>query len=156
MVKEKQEPDKPVPEDPLAATPENPLVSLLKEMQSGIVQINSNVLQLGKNDKILSDRMDNMEKNPPKKGIVDQVQQFADIAKSLGLDKVFGAIGESVMGGGEKEEIINTSQVPPEGYDKYVKWMEQMQNTVLDSATQNVRSLRLKNDQEEKQLGASY
>ena len=100
MAKEKQKSDPKLPEEPIVTTHENPLISLLKEMQNGIIQINTNVLQLGKNDEILSDRMDNMEKNPPKKGIVDQVQQFADIAKSLGLDKVFGAIGESVMGGG--------------------------------------------------------
>ena len=156
MAKEKQKPDNPVPENPLVTTPENPLISLLKEMQSGIIQINTNVLQLGKNDKILSDRMDNMEKNPPKKGIVEQVQQFADIAKSLGLDKVFGAIGESVMGGGEKEEAITTSQVPPEGYAEYVKFTKGMQNTVLDQAKQVVRKMTISNDQAEKDLGSDF
>ena len=148
MVKEKPEPDKPVPEDPL--------VAILKSLKLGQEQINANVQQLGKNDKILSDRMDNMEKNPPKKGIVDQVQQFADIAKSLGLDKVFGAIGESVMGGGEKEEVITTSQVPPEGYAEYVKFTKGMQNTVLDQAKQVVRKMTISNDQAEKDLGSDF
>ena len=145
MVKEKQKSDNPVPE--------NPVVSLLKEMQSGIIQINSNVLQLGKNDKILSDRMDNMEKNPPKKGIVDQVQQFADIAKSLGLDKVFGAIGESVMGkGGEEAAGTQQNIIPPEDYQAYVEFRKGTMTNLLETQKAQLQSLNLANQAKQKEL----
>ena len=118
MAKEKQEPDKPVPEDPL--------VSLLKEMQSGIVQINSNVQQLGKNDKILSDRMDNMEKNPPKKDILTQGIEVINAIDKTGLFKMLG----DALGGGDKQDAITTSQVPPEGLEHYVKFTNSMQDMI--------------------------
>ena len=144
MAKEKQEPDKPVPEDSL--------ISLLKEMQSGIGQINSNVQQLGKNDKILSDRMDNMEKNPPKKDILTQGIEVINAIDKTGLFEMLG----DALGGGDKQDAINTSQVPPEGYEHYVKFTKSMQDLILSNQTESVRSMKLQNDLAEKKLGADY
>ena len=144
MVKEKQEPAKPVPEDPL--------VAILKGLKLGQEQINANVQQLGKNDKILSDRMDNMEKNPPKKDILTQGIEVINAIDKTGLFTMLG----NALGGGDKQDAITTSQVPPEGYAEYVKFTKGMQNTVLDQAKQVVRKMTISNDQAEKDLGSDF
>ena len=144
MAKEKQEPDKPVPEDPL--------VAILNGLKLGQEQINANVQQLGKNDKILSDRMDNMEKNPPKKDILTQGIEVINAIDKTGLFRMLG----DALGGGDKQDAITTSQVPPEGYAEYVKFTKGMQDTVLDQAKQVVRKMTISNDQAEKDLGSDF
>ena len=144
MVKEKQEPDKPIPEDPL--------VTILKGLKQGQEQINANVQQLGSNDKILSDRLDNLEKNPPKKDIMEQITTIFNMLDKSG---VMGMINNAITGPAE-QEAITTSQVPPEGYAEYVKFTKGMQNTVLDQAKQVVRKMTLSNDQAEKDLGSDF
>ena len=157
MVKEKQKSDPEILADSIKSAheevqKEDPLVAILKGLKLGQEQINANVQQLGKNDKILSDRMDNMEKNPPKKDILTQGIEVINAIDKTGLFRMLG----DALGGGDKQDAITTSQVPPEGYAEYVKFTKGMQNTVLDQAKQVVRKMTLSNDQAEKDLGSDF
>ena len=144
MAKNKPEPDPEIPEDPIMA--------LAKVMKAGFDQSNANMQQLGINDKKLSQRIDNMEKNPPKKDLLEQITQILNVVEKTGiLDIVKGALS-----GGPEEPPLQQSQVPPEGYKDYVAFTKSMQDLLLGNQTEIVRSMKLKNDQTVKEIGADF
>ena len=140
MVKEKPEPDKPVPEDPL--------VAILKGLKLGQEQINANVQQLGKNDKILSDRMDNMEKNPPKKDILTQGIEVINAIDKTGLFKMLG----DALGGGKEEPGTPQNVIPPEDYTAYVEFRKGTMTNLLETQKAQLQSLNLANLAKQKEL----
>ena len=144
MVKEKQGIVKSVPEDPVMV--------LARVMKAGFDQSRADMQQLGLNDKKLNERIDAMEKNPPKKDIITQGIEVINALDKTGiLEAIKGAIS-----GGPEEPPISTNQIAPEGYDAYVKFTKSMQDMILDNQKESIRSIRLKNDQAEKAIGADF
>ena len=144
MVKEEQKPTEPVSEDPIMV--------LAKVMKAGFDQSRADMQQLGLNDQKLSQRIDAMEKNPPKKGVVEQFVEVVGMLEKTGiLDAIKGAVT-----GGPEEPPMTTSQIPPEGYADYIKFTKNMQDLMLGNQTEIVRSMRLNNDQKVKEIGADF
>ena len=142
MVEKKQKPTKELPEDPL--------VTILTSLKQGQAQINANVQQLGKNDKILSDRMDNMEKNPPKKDILTQGIEVINALDKTGLFKILG----DTFGGKEEQTATQENMIPPEDYKAYVAFRKGTMDNLLANQAEQLRALRLVNLTKEKELAS--
>ena len=142
MVKEKQKPVKPVPEDSL--------VTILKGLQQGQAQINANVQQLGKNDKILTNRIENIEKNPPKKDIITQGIEVINALDKTGLFKMLG----DAFGGKEEQTATQENMIPPEDYQAYVAFRKGTMDNLLANQAEQLKALRLVNLTKEKELAS--
>ena len=145
MAEEKQESTKPVPEDPL--------VTILKGLQQGQAQINANVQQLGKNDSALETRINNMEKNPPKKDIMEQITTVFNMLDKTGvLEMVKGAIS----GGGEEPTGTPENLIPPEDYAAYIDFRKGTMSNLLATQKAQLDSVLIENAERRKKIGADF
>ena len=142
MVEKQQKPAKELPEDPL--------ITILNGLKTGQQQINANVQQLGKNDKILSDRMDNMEKNPPKKDILTQGIEVINALDKTGLFRMLG----DALGGKEEQTATQENMIPPEDYQAYVAFRKGTMDNLLANQAEQLKALRLVNLTKEKELAS--